>query len=108
MKYNYDKENDILYIYDDKETFRGSLDVFPGFIVDVNHQGKVIALEIIDASNLLEIPKKWLNDLKKIKLATIIREGYYGFVFSAVANAKQINYQVAAPLSPRRRIAVKK
>ena len=72
-----------------------------------NHQGKVIGLEIENASETFKIPKKWLSDLKRIKLATIMREGYYGFVFSAVANTKPINYQVAAPLGRKQRIAVK-
>ena len=63
MEYSYDKREDILYVFDDKESVRGSIDIFPGFVVDINFSHKIVGLEIFGASKVFGIPKKHLENL---------------------------------------------
>ena len=98
LKYSYDKRSDILYVYDEGESVKSSLDIFPGFVVDINHSNRIVGLEIIDASELFNVPKSWIDDLKNMKLSTIMSNNYFGFIFSAIAKEKEITQQVSSPL----------
>ena len=50
MKVRYDKEVDAMYIYAEDGSPEYSEEVGEGVIVDVSESGKVVGLEILDAS----------------------------------------------------------
>ena len=56
MKVKYDKEADVLYIKFSDDKYFESDEIDEGMILDKDKNGKVIGLEILDASNRL--PKK--------------------------------------------------
>ena len=50
MKIRYDKEADAMYIYAEKGVYEVSEEVGDGLIIDISKDGKIIGLEILDAS----------------------------------------------------------
>jgi uncharacterized protein YuzE len=50
MKVRYDKEVDAIYIYAEQGEVEYSEEVGEGIIVDVSKDGKVVGMEILDAS----------------------------------------------------------
>jgi len=57
MKFEYDKESDAAYIYLDETIAEGEVDktieLNDNIIVDFNKMGKLIGIEILDASKVL-------------------------------------------------------
>jgi len=50
MKVRYDKEVDAMYIYAEQGQSEYSEEIGEGIIVDVSKEGKVVGMEILDAS----------------------------------------------------------
>ena len=50
MKVRYDKEVDAMYIYAEEGAVEYSEEVGEGIIVDVSEDGKIVGMEILDAS----------------------------------------------------------
>jgi len=50
MKIRYDKEADAMYIYAEEGVYEVSEEVGDGLIIDISKDGKIIGLEILDAS----------------------------------------------------------
>ncbi|MBI5399453.1 DUF2283 domain-containing protein [Candidatus Saganbacteria bacterium] len=57
MKINYDEKSDAMYIRFSDAAYYESDEVKNGIIFDYDKQGKVIAIEILDASKNLPAPK---------------------------------------------------
>lgn len=53
MKFHYDKSKDAFSIRFDERSYRESDEVEPGVIFDYDRQGKLIGIEILDASKKL-------------------------------------------------------
>ena len=53
MDVRYDKETDAMYIYAEKGEYEVSEEIGEGVIVDISKDGKVIGIEILDASEKL-------------------------------------------------------
>jgi uncharacterized protein YuzE len=58
MKINYDKKTDALYVRLSEETYKVSKKVTDNVLVDYSDSGKVVGIEILEASkNVSSIPK---------------------------------------------------
>ncbi|PIS28985.1 hypothetical protein COT42_06500 [Candidatus Saganbacteria bacterium CG08_land_8_20_14_0_20_45_16] len=63
MKINYDEKSDAMSIKFSDSKYYESDEVKDGIIFDYDKKGKVIAIEILDASKNLPAPKKQLYSL---------------------------------------------
>lgn len=61
MKISYDNQADAIYIYFNVDRVLSTEEVKPGFVVDYAKNGKIVGLEILDASK--KLPKKALNSI---------------------------------------------
>ena len=60
MKVNYDEKSDAMYIRFSDAPYYESDEVKKGIVLDYDQQGKVIAIEILDASKNLPAPEAQL------------------------------------------------
>lgn len=63
MKVNYDEKSDAMYIRFSDAAYYESDEVKDGIILDYDKKGKVIAIEILDASKNLPAPKSQLYSM---------------------------------------------
>ncbi|MCS4541946.1 MAG: DUF2283 domain-containing protein [Euryarchaeota archaeon] len=68
MKIDYDKEYDIIYLRFSKKKYSYSEEK-DNIIVDYDKEGKVIAIEILDASRILKHP---IAEIMRIKEAAVV------------------------------------
>lgn len=71
--YDYDKENDILAIYNSPRKVKESLEVSENIVLDLDKDDKINGIEIMDVSEFLgsfnpEITKKFLSELDSAKI----------------------------------------
>ena len=69
MKVIYDPETDTLNLIFKEETIAESDELGEGIIVDYDRQGKIVSIEILDASEHVTEPKSILYELKETKAA---------------------------------------
>ena len=77
MRISYDKKADALYIRFSEEKYFQSEELKEGLIADLNIKGKVIGLEILDASkNLGDLKKKASIVIggKELKLPAVVEK----------------------------------
>ena len=60
MKINYDEQSDAMYIRFSESPYFESDELKGGIVLDYDKEGKVIAIEILDASKNLPAPKSEL------------------------------------------------
>lgn len=101
VKVSYDPEVDALYIYKEKERAAFSIEVLKDFVMDVDSSRKVIALEILNASKVLNIPKSELKNVQKGNVSTLVLKEFYGVKYSLVLKKARIESQVAVPIGAR-------
>jgi len=72
--FDYDYENDSLYIYFANKKARESFEL-DNFIIDVGEKGEIVGIEILDASEMLkkiwdyDISKEMLKKIKNVKMS---------------------------------------
>lgn len=59
MKIKYDKEVDVIYISFSNEAIKESDEDKPGVIIDYAADGKIVGIEILDASKNMPQPDKF-------------------------------------------------
>lgn len=98
---SYDKEFDNLHIYLEGETSKQSIEMFDIFVVDMRGDfdgGKVVGLEIMNASKVLNVPKKDLAEVKEAYLNTVVKDYYFGVNYVIVLpNKSRIESQLIVP-----------
>ena len=113
IKFDYDEENDSLFIYKSDETVKGSVEI-GDFVVDLNpNLNKIVGLEIINASKILktslskDIDKMILSNIKKAFLGTQHKDNaiylIYGIQFQI--EKKIIKEQTMIPIPVASKIA---
>lgn len=106
VKFDYDRENDSLFLYKSEEKVRGSVEL-GDFVIDFNpNLNKVVSLEIMNASKRLpvalsnKINKTTLKNIKKAVLRTQHKDNViyviYG-ILSMVRN-EQIKEETLMPV----------
>lgn len=84
---SYDSENGILFVhkgFSKGEKFKGNIDVW-GLVLDLSNKGKIVGLEIINATEYLkdsDIDKKILENLSDIVLN--ISQSYRAIALSLI------------------------
>ncbi len=63
MKFHYDKKEDAFYLRFNENDYEESDEVKEGIIFDYDKKGKIIGIEILDASQRL--PRKFKSDFAK-------------------------------------------
>lgn len=74
MRFHYDKEEDALYIRFDESPYRESDEVEKGVILDYDKKGKIIGLEVLDASK--KFSSKFRNALRRDRMPLFIGSKY--------------------------------
>lgn len=65
MRFHYDKKEDVLYIRFNENPYCKSEEIQGGIIFDYDKNGKIIGIEILDASK--KFPPKFNRELSKHK-----------------------------------------
>jgi uncharacterized protein YuzE len=99
IKVSYDKEFDNLHIYREGEPSKQSIEMFDIFVVDMDFDGgKVVGLEIMNASKVLNVPKKDLAEVKEAQLSTVSKDYFFGVNYVIVIpNKNKIESQLMVP-----------
>jgi uncharacterized protein YuzE len=91
----YDNEEDILFL-SKKRTVRASINI-GDFIVDIDMNGFVSGIEILDASKTLKLKKSLLKDLSEASMAVTYKPDYLLINLILMFNEKE--KEVAIPLT---------
>jgi len=91
----YDKEEDILYLSRGKSS-KASVEV-GDFIIDVDFRGFISAIEILNASENLNIDPKILEKINKTSMSIIYKPNYLYIVL--VLNLEEKEKEIAIPLT---------
>lgn len=70
MRFHYDKKEDALYIRFNENPYQKSEEIQEGIIFDYDKQGKIIGIEILDASQ--KFPRQFRREFLKRKLPLIL------------------------------------
>ncbi|MBI2097927.1 MAG: DUF2283 domain-containing protein [Candidatus Vogelbacteria bacterium] len=82
MKFHYDKKIDALYLRFNEERYFESDEVSPGIILDYGQKGKIIGLEVLDASK--HFPWQFGLKLKKKQLPVMLN--FQAVTASSISN----------------------
>jgi uncharacterized protein YuzE len=99
--FDYDAENDSLFIYK-KSKIKGSVDI-GDIIVDISIDGKVIGIEMLNASEMLKnlgikSPKEILNNIKSVSIRAIYKTDSITVYYSIISKAKEVSSSIAVPV----------
>jgi uncharacterized protein YuzE len=99
VKISYDKEFDNLHIYREGERSVQSIKMFDIFVVDIDFDaGKVVGLEIMNASKILKVPKEELAKVSEARLSTVSKEYFFGINYVIIlTNKNKIEGQLMVP-----------
>ena len=100
VEVSYDKEYDILYIYK-KEKVKHSLEILGNFVVDIGLSGKVVGVEIFEASKMLKIPKSNLSKLDSVKLSSFVKDGMMAVILGIKLRNQEIESRIMVPAEAR-------
>ena len=63
MKFNYDKETDALYINFVDIPGVDSYEIFPEYIADIDSNGNLIGIEILNVKNKIDLSQIFFNQI---------------------------------------------
>ncbi len=92
---NYDIEEDILFLTKGKKV-KASIDI-GDFIIDIDHQGSVSGMEILNASQNLNIPETLLNSLEKASMKVTYKSDH--IIITLLLQSKEKQKDVSIPLT---------
>lgn len=75
LEFNYDKLNDLLYVYKKKSSVYSNV-MIGEFHLEFSKDREVVGVEILKASELLgeyDIPKKFLENIENINIKVVVR-----------------------------------
>ncbi len=67
MKVIYDPDTDTIDLIFKDEPVAESDEIAPGIIVDYNHAGKIVSVEVLNASEHVDDPRSIAYELKKLQ-----------------------------------------
>ncbi len=97
FKFDYDSDNDSLFLYDPKSKSKASIEM-DDLIIDFNSKKEVSAIELLSASvffkNLgqdeISITRKSLANIKECKLEIITRSNFFVIKFMLVFASNEV------------------
>jgi len=63
MKIKYDKETDVMYIRFSDRVIEQSVEEKPGIIIDYDNEGRIVAIEVLNASKNTESPNSVIYEV---------------------------------------------
>lgn len=76
LKFDYDKFNDLLYIYKEDSSVYANI-VIGEFHIDIDKEGNIVGVEVLNASELLNeygVNKNLLINLKTVEMKVVVRD----------------------------------
>ncbi len=103
-KFDYDKEDDVLYICDAIKRVKGSVEFSEDIVLDLDKDGRVIGVELFYASDFFELFNKEINKefLMNLQGARLEYKDYRN-VWYVLLILKSGNKQIAQALPPLRK-----
>lgn len=103
-RFNYDSEDDVLYIQNAVKDVEESVEFSEDIIIDLDKQGRVIGVEIFYACEFFSLFNKEINKefLENLQDASLEYKEYRNMWF-IVLLLKSQNKQIAQPLPPLRK-----
>ena len=101
-KINYDKENDILWIYSG-ESVKDSIEI-DNFVIDFSKNNKIVGVEIFNASKVLSrltlsrITKQMLAEIRRATFSSYQSKELIYVVVVLFFKGKEIPIQIPAPI----------
>jgi len=105
---SYDRENDILAVHKGfsvEEKFKGNIDI-GDVVLDISTQGRVVGIELINASTFLAdfgIKKKMLESMKDASFTASVKPKSILISLAIKALGQEIPAKIAVPLEVRQR-----
>lgn len=106
-KAKYDEDVDALLVRKEGEPIAFSINILENFILDVDSSRKIVGLEILNASKVLNIPKSELKELKGGSISTLIMKEFYGAKYSLLFPKERVESQIAVPVGAAMHVARK-
>ena len=103
-KVSYDSDVDALYLRKQGEPIKFSMHVLENFILDSSSGNKIVGLEILNASKVLNISKSELKEIKGGSVSTLSLREFFGVKYSLVFQKERIESQIAVPVSTAHRL----
>jgi len=102
FKFDYDKEDDVLYIQNAGKNVEESVEIAEDIVIDLDREGKVVGMEIFYASEFLSVFNKDLNKpfLENLEDAGLEYKELrnHWFIMLVLKSGKKIISQVMPPL----------
>jgi uncharacterized protein YuzE len=100
-KVDYDEKFDILYIYKEGEKVKFSVEALNNFVINIGFNGKVVGLEILNASKTLKVSKNELKNIERAKISTLIKNKMYGVIYSIQLEKAVLESELQLPACVR-------
>ena len=100
VEFNYDKNEDILYLFNGAKNVKFSLDFHDIYILDFDEKNHVVGLEIIDASKVLYFKKEALSNLKEVEMTARFKDGIMAvLIILRAEQMKPVQTTIPIPLA---------
>ncbi len=89
VSFDYDSSSDALYLFDESRKSAYSVEFSSSIIADVDANGNICGLEILNASEEMGVSKRDLEKIKDAELSTLSKKGALvgaGFILMLAAN----------------------
>jgi len=95
--FSYSPEGDALAVFKKSEKVDYIVELFEDYFIDIGKNGKIVGLEILNASSALDLKKSDLKNIKKAELYTSEAKGGRNVFFILKVNEKEIKSQIRVP-----------
>ncbi len=91
VDFDYDADNDALYLYDSARKSSHSVEFSSEVIADIDARGNISGLEVLDASKEFDVSKDSLKEIKSAKLSSLSKKGVIvGAAFILILAANEV------------------
>ncbi|MBN2094625.1 MAG: DUF2283 domain-containing protein [Candidatus Aenigmarchaeota archaeon] len=97
VDFGYSIEGDVLEVFREGEKVDYSVELFEDYFIDIGSNGKIVGLEIINASSALGVDKKDLQKIRKAELHASDAKGGKKIVFILKVDKAEIKSQIMLP-----------
>ncbi|MGP8189115.1 MAG: DUF2283 domain-containing protein [Methanobacterium sp.] len=101
IEWEYDFDGDSMFINDIKDyKYKESIEITDDIILDIDENNEVVALEILDASKIFGIEKKFIRHLVKIEINIMSNEenifikAAFNFMIHQRSTPKELNEKI--------------
>ncbi|MGC9310710.1 MAG: DUF2283 domain-containing protein [Candidatus Aenigmatarchaeota archaeon] len=95
--FGYSDEGDVLEVFREGEKIDYNVELFEDYFIDFDSNGKIVGVEIINASLALGVDKKELKKIKNAELVTSNAKGGKKIAFVLKIGKSEISSQIMLP-----------